>query len=107
MGIQLLVGSGPADLVYRSLEPGKNFLVKWATLFFAPALVKIPLVHMHFSFSVFFKWAILLLGGCIASLMSTAGIACLFPQTVTQPAPAVVTAPAVQAASAATSGTES
>jgi len=107
MAIQLLVGSGPADLVYRSLEPGKNFLVKWATLFFAPALVKIPLVHMHFSFSVFFKWAILLLGGCIASLMSTAGIACLFPQTVTQPAPAVVTAPAVQAASAATSGTES
>jgi len=107
LAIQQLVGSGPADLVYRSLEPGKNFLVKWATLFFAPALVKMPLDHMHLSVGVLLRWAILLLAGFLGTLLSTAGIACLFSQTVSQPAPAVAAVPAVPSASPAPSGKES
>uniref|UniRef100_A0A7S0ABX2 Ion transport domain-containing protein n=1 Tax=Pyrodinium bahamense TaxID=73915 RepID=A0A7S0ABX2_9DINO len=65
--------------VYSGLEPGKAFLVKWATLFFAPALVRLPLVEENFEAGTLVRLAVLLLGGFLGTLLSTAGIASLFP----------------------------
>jgi len=66
-------------VVYKALEPGKGFLVKWATLFFAPALVKLPLVRDNFSVGILARLAALLLLGFLGTLLSTAAIASLFP----------------------------
>lgn len=38
-----------AQSTFRSLEPGYRFLLKWAPVFFTPALVRLPLVEDHLS----------------------------------------------------------
>lgn len=77
--VRQLTGPEPAAVVYRTLEPGKAFLVKWATLFFAPALIKLPLVQDQFSLGVCVRFGVLLFGGFAATLLSTICISSLFP----------------------------
>lgn len=79
LGLEVTVGTGVAKTCFRALEPGYRFLVKWATLFFVPALVKLPLVNEALSGWTLFCLAVLLVVGFIGTLTSTAGIASLFP----------------------------
>jgi len=55
---------GAAMAIFRFLEPGYRFLLKWAPVFFTPALVKLPLVEEHITAFEFLRVAILIsLGG--------------------------------------------
>lgn len=98
LALRSLGGERRATLVYKSLDPAKTFLVKWATLFFVPALVKLPLIQMPPG-SQLVRLAILVVFGFFGTLVSTMGVASLFPppkadQEPSQPVVSSTTAPA-------------
>eukprot|EP00933_Yihiella_yeosuensis_P064681 TRINITY_DN6815_c2_g1_i2.p1 TRINITY_DN6815_c2_g1~~TRINITY_DN6815_c2_g1_i2.p1 ORF type:complete len:466 (-),score=65.08 TRINITY_DN6815_c2_g1_i2:73-1401(-) len=60
------ISSSSADFLFRFLEPGYRFLLKWAPMFFAPALVRLPLVEERFTFSELVRGALVIaIGGTI------------------------------------------
>lgn len=64
-----------ATTMFRILEPGYRFLLKWAPLFFLPALVKLPCMQERFSGSVLLCLVLLLCGGFLIQLLVTASVA--------------------------------
>lgn len=88
-GVLLLLESvGMAQPLYRLLEPGYRFLVKWAMLFFIPALVKLPLVEERFSKGVMLRLFVLLTVGFTMQCVFTAAVASLFPPLPVEKKPA-------------------
>eukprot|EP00931_Biecheleriopsis_adriatica_P043106 TRINITY_DN24639_c0_g1_i1.p1 TRINITY_DN24639_c0_g1~~TRINITY_DN24639_c0_g1_i1.p1 ORF type:complete len:427 (+),score=74.53 TRINITY_DN24639_c0_g1_i1:26-1306(+) len=61
------IGDGSvAARVFQLLEPGYRFLLKWAPIFFTPALVKLPLVQEPISLNELFRIAVMIvLGGML------------------------------------------
>eukprot|EP00435_Cladocopium_sp_Y103_P058188 s865_g20.t1 len=66
---------GAANAIFRFLEPGYRFLLKWAPVFFTPALVKLPLVEEHISGFEFFRLAVLIFAGGMLQMAAVAMIA--------------------------------
>ncbi|CAE8613299.1 unnamed protein product [Polarella glacialis] len=87
--LEASLGASVAGKVFSALEPGYRFLVKWASLFFVPALVKLPLalVKGDIPFSAVPSLVVLLVLGYLGSFFSCVGIANVFPPAVAVAAP--------------------
>ncbi|CAE8662388.1 unnamed protein product, partial [Polarella glacialis] len=97
-------GSGrSAAVIFELLEPGYRFLLKWAPLFFTPALVKLPLVEERFTISEIIRTFLLITVGGIIQMALVAKLATRLaegsaPQTeLPQVAPAKVPGTAAKA----------
>jgi len=64
-----------ADSLFQFLAPGYRFLLKWAPVFFTPALVKLPLVEEPVSGSELFRVAILIACGGVLQMGFVAVVA--------------------------------
>ncbi|CAK8991263.1 unnamed protein product [Durusdinium trenchii] len=61
--------------LFRFLEPGYRFLLKWAPVFFTPALVKLPLVEEPISPFEFLRVALLIFVGGMIQMAAVARLA--------------------------------
>ncbi|CAE7190222.1 PLGG1 [Symbiodinium microadriaticum] len=69
-----------AQRLFKFLEPGYRFLVKWLIVFFVPALVRVSLIHVDLGVGGLFRVFVLLLVGWFITFGLTAGVASLFPE---------------------------
>ncbi|CAJ1349814.1 unnamed protein product [Effrenium voratum] len=77
-----------AGKVFRVLEPGYRFLVKWLIVFFVPALVRVSLIHAELGVGGLIRVLLLLLVGWFITFTGTAAIASAFPEpNLEAPAP--------------------
>eukprot|EP00435_Cladocopium_sp_Y103_P030935 s375_g7.t1 len=89
-----------AERVFKCLEPGYRFLVKWLIVFFVPALVRVSLIHAELGVWGILRVLLLLLVGWFITFTSTAVVASAFPDVdlespePSKPAPAQRSAPA-------------
>jgi len=90
LACHFIFGKDRAEVMFSPLEPGKAFLVKWASLFFVPALVKLPLVQDRFDPAVLACLAVFLVTGFLASFAAAAGVAALFPAKEVEDKPDVI-----------------
>lgn len=72
---------GPADKIYRLLEPGYRFLLKWAPMFFIPALVRLPLQEDRFTLGEFCRIGVMVLLGGLFQFVSVAFVASALGKT--------------------------
>lgn len=98
LAVGAVLGDRAASTVFRALEPGYRFLVKWASLFFVPALVKLPLVWGQLGDASLLGLGALILLGFLGTFFSAAAIAGLFPATAPTGPAVTVAAPAAKAA---------
>lgn len=68
-----------AERVFKWLEPGYRFLVKWLIVFFVPALVRVSLIHAELGLWGILRVLLLLLVGWFITFTSTAVVASAFP----------------------------
>ncbi|CAE7235055.1 PLGG1 [Symbiodinium natans] len=57
-----------AELLFQFLAPGYRFLLKWAPVFFTPALVKLPLVEEPISAGELFRLSVLIACGGVLQM---------------------------------------
>ncbi|CAK9080938.1 unnamed protein product [Durusdinium trenchii] len=80
-----------AQRVFKLLEPGYRFLVKWLIVFFVPALVRVSLIHAELGVGGLIRVLLLLLVGWFITFGGTAAVASAFPEVdleVNTPTPA-------------------
>eukprot|EP00931_Biecheleriopsis_adriatica_P118249 TRINITY_DN93692_c0_g1_i1.p1 TRINITY_DN93692_c0_g1~~TRINITY_DN93692_c0_g1_i1.p1 ORF type:complete len:653 (-),score=106.51 TRINITY_DN93692_c0_g1_i1:110-1852(-) len=80
VAVRQYAGAEKAGKLYTLLEPGKAFLVKWGTLFFVPALIKLPLAE-SLPRAVLSKLAVCLFVGSVGTFACAGYTAQLFPQS--------------------------
>lgn len=85
LAAERLGGAACAGQAFRALEPGYRFLLKWAPVFFIPALVRLPLVEAHFSPGELLRIGLLLGLGSALQLALVATLAAAFPAVPGEP----------------------